>query len=250
MGNLLLQDLQLGLNDLLTKREQLLLSCSTGMTYAPLFRARRDAIEALPDVLVGRRPLAGSLAERDACHDAYGAAVYHLSEAYVRLASYEPEFAAEAQRIRAALVPSLAGLRISFAGEAVAAQNRLKKLSDLKPLLESFPVKGGNLYRWATQYLEAGVSLDELMSSRADATATTDADRRIAGVLRSETLGLLARARAALGDELQANVSLPRNLDAAVFGYFDELAAMRDRSASRGDDGAPAKQPVARPPGE
>jgi hypothetical protein len=50
---LLLEDLQLGLNDLLTKREQLLLGCSNATTYATLLRVRRDAIEALCDILVG-----------------------------------------------------------------------------------------------------------------------------------------------------------------------------------------------------
>ena len=56
-------------------------------------------------------------------------------------------------------------------------------------------------------------------------------------MLRVSTIGLLGRARASLADELDAKAALPRNLDARIFGYFDELASMRGKSGSGGSGG-------------
>lgn len=232
MHMLLLADLQLGLDDLLTKRQSQLVSCGTGKTYLPLFQAKRDAIAALPPDVVGGRPLSEQLAEADLRHDAYGAAVYHLTEAYLRLARYEPAVAAEAEKIRGALIPGLSELRATFASQAASAKNRLKHLPEIEAQLHGFPVKGGDLLAWVKVYLEAGVKLDELMSLRADAAAQKESNRSQAGVLRSETIGLITRARLALGDELDANPSLPRNLDAQIFGYFDQLSEMRKGGGS------------------
>ena len=39
--------------------------------------------------------------------------------------------------------------------------------------------------------------------------------------------GLCQPRRGALGDELGVNPALPKDLDAQVFGYFDELDGMR-----------------------
>ena len=69
------------------------------------------------------------------------------------------------------------------------------------------------------------------MSERARVAAKTTGARSEAGTLRTSTIGLISRARATLADELDAKPSLPRNLDALVFGYFDELVNMRDKPA-------------------
>lgn len=46
-------------------------------------------------------------------------------------------------------------------------------------------------------------------------------------MLRARAIGIIGRCRSALADEATINESLPENLDALAFGYFDELAKTR-----------------------
>ncbi|HVK65888.1 MAG TPA: hypothetical protein VM694_15510 [Polyangium sp.] len=50
--------------------------------------------------------------------------------------------------------------------------------------------------------------------------------------VRSATLGLLSRFRAALIDEIEEDPALPRDLEARVFSYLDELQTMREQAAA------------------
>lgn len=235
MRNLLLEDLKLGLDDLFGKREAHLLKSATGRTYAPLLRKKRDEITALPEELVGGKPLAQQLASEDGVHDSYGGALYLVLEAYRRLSPYEPELAELAEKLEQALIPGLDELRATYATETAAAKKRLEKLAALQADLARFPTAGGKtLHDWTKRYLEAGSRLDDLLSKRADVAARDSGDRSDAAVLRTVTIGLISRARAALADELDADGALERNLDALVFGYFDELAAMREKPAEGG----------------
>jgi hypothetical protein len=227
MRNLLLQDLLLGLNDLLDKRVPTLRSSAAGRLYEPLLVSQRDAIQALPEPLRVGEPLAEDLGEMDVRHDSFGGAVYFVTEAYIRLEAYEPELARRARAIRETFVPSLAELRATYPTEAAAAIRRAPKLEAMKAELEAFPVLGGTLYTWVKEHIEAGKRLDQLTSERASVRAETASDRGPAGVLRSATVGLLGRARAAMADELAANATLPRNLVEQTFGYFDELSLTR-----------------------
>ncbi len=63
-----------------------------------------------------------------------------------------------------------------------------------------------------------------LLGQRADADTGA---RSKAGKIRTSTLAVLGRFRGALGDEVEVNKALPRDLDAQVFGLFDQLAQMR-----------------------
>jgi hypothetical protein len=88
-----------------------------------------------------------------------------------------------------------------------------------------FPIAGDlSLYDWVSDFLDAGQSLHELLSNRAD---VDDTGRKDAGKLRGNTIGLLNRCRSALADEMADNAKLPGNLDQQVFAYFDELESMR-----------------------
>ena len=227
MRNLLLADLLLGLNDLLGKRINTLRSSATGRMYEPLFVAQRDAIQQLPESVRVGVPLAEELGLKDTRHDAFGAAVYFITEAYIRLEAYEPEQARRAKAIRDAFIPVLSELRASYPTEAAAATRRAPKMEAMKAELDAFPVLGGTLHAWVKEFVESGKQLEQLYSDRATARAETAADRGPAGALRGQTIGLLTRARTMMMDELEANKALPRNLAEQTLGYFDELSLTR-----------------------
>jgi hypothetical protein len=91
--------------------------------------------------------------------------------------------------------------------------------------LKSIPIAGGmSLYDWCTGFIDSGETIAKLLSERAD---TDTGARREAGKLRTSTISILGRFRASLADEMATNKALPADLDARVFGYFDELHDMR-----------------------
>ncbi len=112
---------------------------------------------------------------------------------------------------------------------AAAAIRRAPKLEAMKAELEAFPVLGSSLYSWMKEYVQTEIQLEQLTSERASVRAETASDQGPAGALRSATIGLLGRARAAMVDELAANTTLSRNLVEQTFGYFDELSLTRAR---------------------
>jgi hypothetical protein len=109
-------------------------------------------------------------------------------------------------------------------------------LDGLKADLAEFPLAGGRtLYDWAESFVTEGEALDQLLSSRADVTANVTS-RAEAGALRSTVVGKLGNLRDALTDELEENDALPPNLEALIFGYFEELDRLRELA----DKAAPA----------
>ena len=241
--NLVLHDLKLGLADLLDSRQKALVSTKAGQSYQAMLAQKREAIDALPPALVGGRPLAAELADTDEVHDGYGAALWHLTEAYLSLPGASPEIVAAARRIRAAFIPKLDELGESYASEAAKAQARRDDEKELKADLKLFPVAGSKtLQHWVDQFLTAGEKLDELLGQRAEKDT---GGRKDAGKLRVATIGMLTRLRGAIADELDHDAKLPRNLETQIFGYFDQLAKMRTSkgSAPVGGSGEP-------PPGE
>lgn len=245
MQLLTLSDLQLGLTDLFDKRNTALLRTSSGRTYAPMLAKKLDEISALPPAVIGGKALATELEETDVEHDSFGAAVWYMTEAYLRLPGLTPETAAAARRIRQAFIPALAELKASYADEAKAALDRKKILEEHKADLERFPAADGEtLYDWVAGFLDAGVRLHSMLSDRADVKETS---RKGAGALRSTTIGLLSRLRAGIADEVEHDPKLPPDLDAQVFGYFDELhaprAAAKGRKAKKAEKAAPAQPP-------
>ena len=235
MNLLTLNDLELGLADLLTKRVDVLTSCANGRLYQPGLHSQLKAIQALPAALVSTLPFAEKLAQTDTNHDAFGAAIWHLCEAYQRLATLEPALAEQAGVVQDTFVPTLGALKVPFADEAMAAKDRRASLAEHKSLLASFPVANNKtLEDWAVAYLDHGEQLDALLSERAKEVAETTSDRSNAAPLRGQTIGMLGRFRAALADEIAMDSSLPRDLDAQIFGYFDELHRRRGTSGGSG----------------
>jgi hypothetical protein len=218
-----LSDLKLGLDDLLTKRHGALVQSNVGKSYEAMLAHRRDAIDALPPAL-GGKPLADALSAADTDHDGFGGAIYYLTEAYLRLPAAAPGVLDAVRRVRAALIPELDQLRDSYADEAEAAIRRKAELPDLKADLELIPVAGGgSLHDWAVAFLGAGEKLSALLSQRADVDTN---GRKGAQHLRSETVGMLNRLRNAIADETRVG-KLPKDLDAQIFGYLDDLEAQR-----------------------
>ncbi|MDC3955654.1 hypothetical protein [Polyangium jinanense] len=221
-----LSDLKLGLDDLFTQRLPALTLSSLGKGYVPSLKLKKELVDDLPPALTGGRPLAEELDETDRAHDGFGAALYYTTEVYLRLPGADPALVAAAKRIRAAFIPELEDLRDSYADEAAAAVRRKDDLPALEADLKLFPTaKGGTLHDWAIAYLAAGEKLSTLLSKRAD--VETDG-RKHASKLRSETVALLNRVRNAIADDVATMPELPRDLDAQIFGYLDELEQRRE----------------------
>lgn len=243
---LTLSDLKLGLDDLHGKRHQALILSSTGKSYEPMLAKRRDSIDALPAALVGGKPLSVELGEADGLHDGFGGAAWYMTESYFRNPRTPTDQLDAARRIRAAFIPAMADLTASYATEAGAAIKRKPALKTLEADLKMFPIAGGlTLLDWVSDFLAAGQSLHELLSSRAD---VDEGGRKDASKIRSATIGLLNRCRAAIVDEVDDDPKLPRNLAQQVFAYFDELEAMRAAALAAAATKAPAAPAAAREP--
>ncbi len=216
---LTLGDITLGLRDLLGARRANLIRSKAGKYYAPMLEEQLTAIEALPAAL----PLDAELDALDAAHDGFGGAVYFTTEVYLRLPGADPVLVDAAARIRAGLIPSLFELGASYAVEAERAVGRKPALASLRADLERFPLAGGGtLYDAAASFLDAGARLHEALSGR---SALPHGTTREAAQLRSSTVGMLGRLRVDVTREVQKRRRLPRDLDARIFGYFDELGA-------------------------
>ncbi|MDI1451612.1 hypothetical protein [Polyangium sp. 6x1] len=242
MRYLSLAALKVAFADLFGERHAALLLSGAGKTYEPILLAKKQQIDALPGALTGGKPLAEAIAEADDVHDGFGAAIWHMTEAYGRWPKAPAHVRAAIERVRAAFIPELDDLRASYVEEAHAAFQHRKQIEALKADLQLIPIaEGQTLLDWAEGYAAAAEQIGALLSQRAD--ADTDA-RRDAGRIRTATLAVLGRFRGALGDEVAANPALPRDLDAQVFALFDQLNQMRadalaGKKASAGEPGAP-----------
>ena len=87
MDELTLADLKLILRDVFENRADALNASHSGQAYAFSLAAKRQAIDALPEALVGGKPLTGALKDADREHDGLVRAVYYLTEAYLGRAS-------------------------------------------------------------------------------------------------------------------------------------------------------------------
>ncbi len=244
MRALWLADLELALPHLLDTKAAVLKRTDAGKLYQRRLKEKREQLEALPAAATERRPLAEQLAATDALHDGYGAAVWHYTEAMLRAPGLDAKVRSAAERIRAAFIPELAMLRLSYASEAANTQDRRKELAAHKADLALFPLPGKKqtLAAWVEGFLGQGDKLLELLQQRADQVAAQDGKSRgLAGKLRVETIGLLYRFRTALADDLAENPEQLRATDAELFAFVDQLATAREAAlvgdgASGSDD--------------
>lgn len=226
MHDLNLEELLLGLNDLLDMRGEGLDKIDDG-TYRNLATRQRDGIQGLPPELIGT-PLKELVGAADQRHDGYGGALWFLGES-IRRCPDSPEAAQKvAKFINTELVPTRKTLQAPLATEAAKAKQAEPKVEAKRADLEGVPTPDGkNVYVWASEMIGAGKELDRLLSQRAD-VRTTAGDRSRAGVLRGETLGILSDLRTHVRRALQGRPELPRDLDGQIFGYFDELQTLAE----------------------
>jgi hypothetical protein len=229
--------LKVALANLFGDRHAALVLSGAGKTYEPILLEKKQLIDALPESAEGK-PLAEALAEADDEHDGFGAAIWHLTEAYLRWPKLPAHVRGAIERVRAAFSPELDVLQATYVQEVHAGIQNKKDLDTLKADLQLIPIAEGlTLLDWAAGYVGGAEQIGALLSQRADADTGA---RSKAGKIRTSTLAVLNRFRGALGDELEINKALPKDLDAQVFGLFDQLAQMRADALAGKKSAAPA----------
>jgi len=238
-----LRDLKLGLHDLFEKRHADLVKSKAGKFHEPTLIEQRDAIDALPPALTGGKPLADEIDALDGTHDGHGAVIFFMTEVYLRSPTADPAIVDAAKRIRDEFIPNLGELSASYVTEAERAMERRPLLKSMKVDLQLFPLAGGGtLLDTATAFLDAGESLHEKLSDRAD---MLQGSRKKAAALRPATIGALNRFRADLVREIKKDPKLPRDLEQKVFGYFDTLEGMHAAPPKAEPKPAPPAAPAA-----
>lgn len=231
MRKLTFDDLFLGLKDLITTRRTDLDASAIGAAYSPQFVARAAQFEELT-VRQPTRANVTELAHADDNYDGFGQGIWLYTEAVLVTPGISENVRQSALRIREAFIPGRSVLADTYAEEAARAKRSRPKLAELEKDLKSLPVPDGKtLFDWVNGFLDAGDSLDVLLSDRSTTEAAHDGAQVTA--LRANTLGLLRRFREALRDDVAANASLPRDLESRVFAYIDELADRRAKSESK-----------------
>ncbi len=237
MRSLTLGDMKLVLRALLTDSLDDLRASATGRLYEPRLRAKKEAIDALPEAALSRSPFSEELGAADGVHDGVGTAVFHLCEAILAHPEVSAELKRTAEVARGTFIPMLANLRQPFADEAATALSNRPKLARMKASLKTVQVPGGgSLFDWVKAFVDAGDSIDGLLRKRAQALATAD-DASGTAALRGGTMGLLMRFREALKDEMADDgTKLATGHEASLFAYLDKLAS--DRAAKGGRESA------------
>ena len=234
MSYMTLSDLVLVLSDLRENKQgavaETLAYRLFGPSLAEMFE-RASSIEAA----LARKPLSEELKEADLLHDRAAKAVFYIAKGLLGLPNLSPEVRAVLERARDTFVPALAPLAKSYEDEAAAAKQRTAALEEMKPTLEAFPAGPGmSLYSLVADHINAGIRIDALLSDRAETVAAEDAARvKDAGPLRSQIIGTLGRFRDALDQEVSVNPSLPRELTAVTFSYYDQITAAREQRSHK-----------------
>lgn len=252
MRNLTINDLKLGLEELLDPNKPRYAELSATKAFGVYGDDLKHKLKLLrgvsPEVPGVSRITTFEITETDQAHDGFGGAIYYTTESYLRAPDTPRELRNTALELRDIFINNLAELRGSYADEASRAKARLPKLEEYKSKLEMFPIAGGKtLYDWAKSYINSGIKLDKLMSERSYVEAgQSDPARSAAGTLRAETISLLATMRLTIQYELTQNKSLPPNLDALLFGYFDELQLKRQAAIAPTSPAIPALAPTSK----
>jgi len=228
MRNLTLGDLKLGLKELLFAREAELQRSASGRLYEPILAQKRAAIEALPEALTGAAPLATELSASLARHDGLGGAIWQFTEAILSHPTLDISLKVAVIRIRQAFIPKLTAIRDSYTNEATAGQDHGPDLAERQDDLRLFSVPGAGttLYSWVKAFLDEGAEIERILGDRAALSGGREAAES-AAALRSSTIAVLGRFRAALADEIESGAPLPPNVDALFFGHLDELSRKR-----------------------
>lgn len=247
MRHLTLDDLRLGLKDLLEDHDEDLNRSMTGKLYRPLIAQKRAELEGLSESTERSLPFAAELAETDAAHDALGASIHHLTQAIILNPAIDESTKEVAARTQQAFVPTLGVLQARYADQAAAADRKRPLFDELRPELERIDVPGGsNLAEWVVTFLDQGDRIGQLLDKRAEAGVGVE---KVAhgGVLRSSAVGLLGRFRQAIRDEVASGADLPSDYEARIFAFIDQLSRTRAEAEKRrvSKTSAPSSEPSA-----
>jgi len=228
MRKLPVDDLFLGLKDLVTTRRTDLDASAIGAAYSPQFVARVAQLEEVTERKTTRANVT-ELADADDDYDGFGQGIWLYTEAVLVVPNVSEATRQAALRIREAFIPERGVVGDTYAEEAARAKRSRPKVAELENDLKSLPVpEGKTLFDWVKGFLDAGDSLDKLLSDRS--TLEAGPQGTVVTALRAHTIGLLRRFREALRDEVAANPALPRDLETRVFAYIDELANRREKN--------------------
>ncbi|HUT76236.1 MAG TPA: hypothetical protein VM285_01025 [Polyangia bacterium] len=235
-------DLSLYLDDVFQNKLPLLGGTNSFKIYQTTLAERRERLGNLYRPKSGR-PLAEELSDVDRLHDSTGRAVYYLCLGLEQLVTLSPEKRDLLAKVRQTFVPALGALQAAYEDQAGAAAKKREALSRLAAELQAFPVAPDlTLHTLVEAHVSAGESLGGLLARRSDATVEELSSRDAeASVIRMETIGLLGRFRQALADEIAADSALPRDLEAQVFGYLEQLEGAREGRAPKKAEPAPAQ---------
>lgn len=231
-------DVLLGLEDLFSARLAALQASKTGQLYAVLLKRRWEMAQHPPKSVAEENPLSAALNDADTLHNQSASRLWNTLRDVSEDASESKELQEAAARIRGDLIPKQTITRESYASKAANAKYRRELLPARQADLALFSLPGGRTLADVVEtFLRAGEKLGALLSERAALTAAAEAKHAIFATVRGEVIGLLLRFRQALADELAVDLSLPRNLDAQVLGYFQQLhesrLAQRQAAAAR-----------------
>jgi len=206
---------------------------------------RKIELDLLPDALK-KIPQAERASEQDLDHDERARCLFRFSEALRRWPERTPAMVQAASFVLTEVVPSLEVTRATY-GEQVAHVEAVRKhVASAKELLTAIPTPDGkDLDQWVTSFVASGDALGQILKDRGDELADAK-DRRAATVLRPRIIGDLAKLRDDVRQAVEEDEALPRDLEARIFAYADELSRLDQQR--RG--GASPSQPAPAEPSE
>ena len=209
-----------------TKRREALGRFPRADLYLSALAALFLALSKIPGAYVDDAELNALLDEKETWHDGFGAALYFLLQAHLRLPNLTEERRRALQSLQAALVPSLSVLRRSQAEEAANAQLNDEALAGLSALLQTLPVADGQTaLDWARAHIEAGLEIGRLLAQRDLARSAGTTDRTEIVRLRNEIVRVINRFREAMQDEEDLGGALQAGDTQLVFGPLDLILA-------------------------
>jgi hypothetical protein len=203
---------------------------ATGRVHVGRIEVEVRALRAAGPVAIAAVP--NDVAARVDLHTAQGAALWYQLLALQMNPALGDEVNAAATRVREALGTKAPNPRTLAATRVAQASALRARLEGLQPDLAALPAPHGGesfaarIHDWCERAGQLAEDLVREAVARAEAAPDTSP-----GPTRAvrQLHALLARARAALRDEVASDATLPRTLEAEAFGLYDQLREARRR---------------------
>lgn len=222
---LTLGDLRLCLRDICDRQVEAVAQTKSGQVYMPILQTVKVDLEALPEYLVGGLPLADMLAETDARHDDFGAALWFIAEASKRLPSLSDAVLAAILKAQDTFIPNRSDLQHAYKKEAADAIAHRPAFEAQRKALSQIPTPDGRtLADLVDDFLSAGEHIETLLRQRSDESQGTS--RAHASSVRVRALSALINFRTILADELRAGLT-PASAFESIWKFTHSLAVPR-----------------------